>query len=143
GRKDRFKRNAVALQPPQGLAEYRHVARDLATPTSGQHEDHRRRLLPAPLLLNTWPEHPDLLGQRMTDVTAWRTAEPPVFLRFKRQQGQHVIDVGAHRSRPARTPRPNRWRYVIDDRDGRVAGANASCHPVGKIGAVDDDEDIR
>ena len=53
------------------------------------------------LLVDTGPQHADLLDQGMTDIAAWRTAEPAIFLRFERQQSEYVVDVSAHCARPA------------------------------------------
>ena len=97
---------------------------------------------PAAVVPPGWAAAADLFGQGMTDIAAGRPAQPAIFLRFERQQGQHVIDIGAHRACPAGPPRPDRGRHVIDDRDRGIAGPNASCHPMGEVGAVDDHEDI-
>src|ERR1700737_1738867 len=78
----------------------------------------------------------------MTDIAAWRTPQPAILLRLERQQGKHMIDIGAHRARPAGPPRPNRGRNVVDNRNRGIAGPNPPCHPMGKIGAVDDHENV-
>ena len=85
----------------------------------------------------------DLLGQGMADIAARRAAQPAIFLRFERQQRQHVIDIGAHRPRPARPPCPDRGGDIVDDRNRGIARPHAPCDPVGEIRTVDDDEHVR
>ncbi len=140
GRKHELERHALGPQPRQRLAEHRHVVPDLAAPASRQHQQHRRRLVPAFLLLDGGPQARDLLGQGMADIAAGRPAQPAVFLRFERQQRQHVIDIDAHRLRPAGPPCPDRGRDIVDDRDRGIARTHAPRHPVGEVGTVDDDE---
>ena len=131
GRQDQFERHALGLQPAQRLAEYRHVVPDLAAAASRQHQQNRRRLVPALLLVGVGPQRGDLLGQGMADIAAGRPAQPAIGLRFERQQRQHMIDIDAHRARPAGPPRPDRGRDVVDDRDRGIAGADASVPPDG------------
>ncbi len=61
---------------------------------------------------------------------------------LEREQRQHVIDIGPHRARPARPPRPDGRRDVVDDRNPRRTGAHAFGDAMGEIGAVDDDENV-
>src|SRR6266704_719123 len=79
----------------------------------------------------------------MADIAAGRTAKPAIGLGLEGKQSEDMIDIAKHRARPAGPPRPDRGRYVVDDRDGGIAGPNAPRHPVGEIGAVDDDENVR
>src|SRR5258706_1499166 len=51
-----------------------------------------------------------------------------------------MIDIGAHRARPAGPPGPNRGGNVVDDRYRGIAGPNAPRDAVGKMGLVDDHE---
>src|SRR4051794_4460336 len=79
----------------------------------------------------------------MTDIAAGRTTQPAVFLRLKRQQGEHVVDVAAHRARTAWPPGPDRGSNVVYYRNRWIADADPLGHPQRKIGAVDDHENIR
>jgi hypothetical protein len=99
--------------------------------------------VPAPLFVGIGTKRIDLFDQGMTDIAARRTVKPAIGLRFERQQGEDVIDVAQHRARPARPPRPDRRRYVINDRQRGIAGPDPPCHPMGEVGTVDDHKNVR
>src|SRR3984885_9117117 len=142
GRQDEFKRLSLRLQPLQRVAENRHVMSDLAAAASRQNHQHRRRPIAAPLLLRPRPERAELLDQGMANIRTERPMQAAVRLRLKRQQRQDMIDIGPHGARPARPPRPNRWRDVVNDRDRRIAGPHPAGDPMGKVRAIDDDENV-
>src|SRR5215210_1260591 len=79
----------------------------------------------------------------MSDIRARWTTEAFMHRGFERQKPQYVIDILAHRPSAPGTPRPYRWRNIVDDWDGRIGSMDSPRHSVGEIGAVDDDEHIR
>ena len=79
----------------------------------------------------------------MADISARRAAEVAQHLRLERQQRHDVIDVPCHRARATRPPSPHRRADVIDNSDSRGAGTHTSCHAMGEVRAVDDDQGVR
>lgn len=142
-RQHRFERDALGLQPGQGLAEHRHMPPDLAAPAAGQYQQPWRRGLAARLLLRGGTQARKLLDQGMADIGAGRTIEPAECVGLERQQAEDMIDIATHRPCPARPPRPHGRRHVVDDRDRAIARANPLRHALGEIGTVDDDEHVR
>ncbi len=142
GRQDQLKRHSVRPQPAERLAEHLHVVADFAAPAARQHQQHGRRRITPPLLAGIRPQRRELLDQRMADIRAWRTAEIAMGLGFERQQRQDMVDIPAHGAGPARSPRPDRRRDVIHDRDRRISLADAPCHTMGKIRTVDDHQHV-
>jgi len=79
----------------------------------------------------------------MSYKCAWRPTEIVHCFGLKRKKSQHMIDIGPHRARPARTPRPDRGTNIIDDRNVRGAFAHAACYAMTEFRAVDNDQNIR
>src|SRR4029078_12445845 len=79
----------------------------------------------------------------MADEGAWRTTQIVHRFGLERKESQYVINVALHRTRPTRTPCPDRGTNVIHDRDVRGALGHAPCHAMGKFRAVDDNQNIR
>ena len=79
----------------------------------------------------------------MSDVTARRAAQPAVNLGLEWQHRENPVDISAHFLRAPAPPNPYRRRYIVDDGDRRIAGANAPRHAMREIRAVDDDQDVR
>ena len=89
------------------------------------------------------PQLAEALDERMADIAARRPAQLGMDGRLERQDGHHPIDVAAHSARPARPPRPNRRRNVVDNRNRRRQTSHPARHPMGEIRAVDNDKRVR
>ena len=142
GRQNDLERARLALGGGDRCAEIGHQPLDHRAARAGQGEDQRRRRGAPARLRFARPQFGEPLDQRMADVDAARSAEPRMRFRLERQQRQHAIDIGAHRPRPARPPRPDRRADVIDHRQIRQRAADAPRDAVGEVGAVDDDERV-
>ena len=79
----------------------------------------------------------------MTDIGTGRAAKPGVRFGFERQQRQEMIRIDRHFPRPPRTPRPDRWRHIVDDRHVRALLAKTARNLMGEIGAVDNQQHMR
>ena len=140
-RQHQFHGSDAVAHPRQGLAEDRQQPADLAGAAARQHQNERRRFAGDGLFRpGTQLRQP--FGQRMADINAGRTAEPPMCRRLERQDREYAIYIIAHGPGPPRPPRPYRGRNVVDDRDRRHPGAHAAGDPVGEIGAVDDHDGV-
>ena len=133
---------ALLPQQAQRLAEHRHVMPDFAAAASRQHQQHRRLCVAASLLVGIGPKRADLLDQGMADIGARRPLEPAIGFRLERQQRQHVIDVAAHGARAAGPPCPHGGRDIVDDRYRRRPRPDLPRDAMGKVGTVDDHQDI-
>ena len=63
----------------------------------------------------------------MADIGRRRPTEAPVRLRLEGQEGQEVVDIGAHLRRAARPPGPDGRADIVDDR--RCCGARCAHAP--------------
>src|SRR6185437_4570743 len=79
----------------------------------------------------------------MSDIASRRTVKPTQYGRFERQQGEDVINVAAHGTRAPRPPCPDRRTNIVDDRNFRRPLADTACNAMRKLGAVDDDDNVR
>ena len=80
---------------------------------------------------------------RVTGIGARRSAKARVGFRLERQQRQKMIDIGRHFPGAARTPGPNRRRYIINNRNIRPLAAKPLGDLMGEIGAVDNQQHMR
>jgi hypothetical protein len=119
---------------PNGGAENGEQGFDLARPAAWQNQNKRRIGAAALCLLGIRTQFGKPLDQRMADVEARRTVELDIHGRLKRQNGENAIDIGAHRPRAPRTPRPHRRRYVIEDGDFRRPPPHPARHAMREIG---------
>ena len=79
----------------------------------------------------------------MPDIGAGRSAQPAMRLRLKRQQGKHMVDIGAHPARPARAPHPDRRADIVDHGQPRQRAAHLAGDAMREVRAVDQHESIR
>ena len=145
-RQDHLEGTSLRLKPAQGLAEGRHQPLHLARPAAGQDHEHGAVLGDAESpaqSLGIEAMHPiELLDQRMADIAALWPAKAPMRLGLEGQNGEDMIDIAAHLACPARPPRPDARRDVVDDGDMRRPFAHALCHLMGEFGAVEDHERV-
>ena len=88
-------------------AEDRHQPLDLGAARTRQDAQDRRPRPAGVGLGRAGPQLREPLDQRVADIGAGRAVQAPVRLRLERQQGQHVVDEGAHPRRPPRPPGPD------------------------------------
>ena len=129
-------------QRRQRPAEIGHQPAHFGPARAGQHDDERRGGGGAARLGRVWPQFAEAFDQRMADIDAARSTQPPVRLRFERQQRQHAIDIRSHRPGPARPPGPDAGTDVIEDWQFRQCPPHTAGDAVGEVGTVDDDEGV-
>ncbi len=79
----------------------------------------------------------------MSDEYARRTVEPLKRLGLEGQKTKHAIDVRPHPGRPAGAPGPDARADIVDNRNGRVGGADLAGNREREAGYIDCDQAIR
>ena len=85
----------------------------------------------------------EFLGQRMADIAARGTSEPPMRFGFEGQNAEDMVHITAHAPCAPRAPSPDARRDIIDNGDLRRLAAHALGDLMGEFGTVENDEDVR